>query len=165
MNSLPDKSRKHPRHFPIIPWQGNRRHIYFVTLCTDKRKAILAFPDVHALFDDVIHTTEGWWVSQYLIMPDHIHLFCQPHGDCVIGTDKVRKPSLSAWVKCVKARVSMRWPRPQEQPIWQRDFWDTEIRSERYYQSRWNYVRGNPVRKGLVQKPEDWPYVGACFPR
>ena len=40
-------------------------------------------------------------------------------------------------------------------PIWQRSFFD----HERYAQ-KWNYVRENPVRAGLVNNPNKWPYSG-----
>ncbi|MBP7142414.1 MAG: transposase [Opitutaceae bacterium] len=137
---------------------------YFVTLCTHQRKPILAFPDTHALIDAAFRDVKGWWISQYLIMPDHIHFVCHPRGPYMDGSRDTVPKQLSQIITFVKARISSRWPRPAEQPIWQRDFWDTEIRSERHHQSRWNYIRGNPVRKGLVKEPEDWPYLGECAP-
>ena len=45
-------------------------------------------------------------------------------------------------------------------PIWQRGFFDHLLRSVDSYGQKWNYVRENPVRAGLVAKPEDWPYAG-----
>jgi hypothetical protein len=34
------------------------------------------------------------------------------------------------------------------------------MRSSESYAERWEYVRCNPVRAGLVSKPDDWPYQG-----
>jgi REP element-mobilizing transposase RayT len=48
--------------------------------------------------------------------------------------------------------------------LWQRDFWDTQMRSREHYQEKLSYVRMNPVRKELVVRPEDWPYRGQVFP-
>ena len=45
-------------------------------------------------------------------------------------------------------------------PIWQRGFFDHLLRSAESYGQKWNYVRENPVRAGLVAQPEDWPYAG-----
>jgi putative transposase len=45
-------------------------------------------------------------------------------------------------------------------PLWQRGFFDHLLRSEESYGQKWNYVRENPVRAGLAQNPEDWPYAG-----
>ena len=38
--------------------------------------------------------------------------------------------------------------------------WDTRLRRSESYAEKWGYIRENPMRKGLVTKPEDWPYQG-----
>ena len=38
--------------------------------------------------------------------------------------------------------------------------WDTRLRRSESYQEKWQYVRENPVRKGLVENADDWPYQG-----
>ena len=45
-------------------------------------------------------------------------------------------------------------------PIWQRRFFDHVLRSDESYAEKWNYVRENPVRAGLVKSADDWPYAG-----
>ena len=44
--------------------------------------------------------------------------------------------------------------------LWQRDFWDTQLRHGESYAKKWQYVRANPVRAGLCEVPEDWLYQG-----
>jgi putative transposase len=60
--------------------------------------------------------------------------------------------------------ASRQWPRPAEHPVWQLDFWDTQLRREESYAAKWDYEWRNPVRKGLVARPEDWPYAGEMHP-
>jgi putative transposase len=43
---------------------------------------------------------------------------------------------------------------------WQEGYWDTTIRRSEDLESKWEYVRNNPVRKGLVGNPDDWPFQG-----
>jgi hypothetical protein len=43
--------------------------------------------------------------------------------------------------------------------IWKVGFFDL-LRSNESYSQRWNYVRENPVRAGLVKSAADWPYQG-----
>jgi putative transposase len=43
---------------------------------------------------------------------------------------------------------------------WQPGFFDHLIRNEESYGEKWNYVRDNPVRAGLVTNAYDWPYKG-----
>ena len=44
--------------------------------------------------------------------------------------------------------------------IWQEEFFDIVLRSSESYSQKWNYVRENPVRAGLVKKSDDWPFQG-----
>jgi putative transposase len=52
------------------------------------------------------------------------------------------------------------WPHRSERPIWQRDFFDRQLRSGESYHQKWLYLWENPLRAGLISRPEDWPYQG-----
>jgi len=95
---------------------------------------------------------DSFLVGRYVIMPDHIHLFCAP-AQSLPGY-------LKAWVRYWKSFVSNHWPGGKEGQVWQRDFWDTQMRHGESYGNKWDYVRFNPVRHGLVKKAELWPYQG-----
>jgi putative transposase len=45
-------------------------------------------------------------------------------------------------------------------PFWQADTFDHILRSADSYGLKWDYVRENPVRAGLVARLEDWPWQG-----
>jgi putative transposase len=49
---------------------------------------------------------------------------------------------------------------PKHAPFWQEGFFDHVLRSDESYSQKWNYVRENPVRAGLVKSVEEWPYQG-----
>ncbi|MFP6620829.1 MAG: hypothetical protein VB877_15905 [Pirellulaceae bacterium] len=34
------------------------------------------------------------------------------------------------------------------------------MRNQDVYEDKWEYIRWNPVRHGLVENPEDWPFQG-----
>ena len=40
----------------------------------------------------------------------------------------------------------------------QRDFFDTRLRDGSHFAEKFNYILGNPVRKGLCAEPSEWPY-------
>ena len=42
---------------------------------------------------------------------------------------------------------------------WQRDFFDHRIRHDESLDAKADYIRMNPVRKGLCERPEDWEHV------
>jgi REP element-mobilizing transposase RayT len=150
MRPYQDIGRKHPVHQPIYQ-SGNQAALVFVTVNTHQRKAILANLEAVQTIVGAWTEVDTWLVGRYVIMPDHIHLFCAPRDLTV---------SLKRWIKFWKSVASRRWPFPEEQPIWQLDFWDTQLRRHDSYSEKWDYVWRNPLRKGLVSRPEDWPYAG-----
>lgn len=112
---------------------------------------MLANTEAQHLLLDGWTKADRWLVGRYVIMPDHIHLFCAPRDlNC----------RLKAWITYWKNEVTRQWPRKNEKPIWQREFWDTQLRREESYGNKWEYVRQNPVRAGLVESPDDWPFCG-----
>ena len=92
---------------------------------------------------------DAWAVGRYVLMPDHIHLFCAP-GDRLLPLER--------WVRFWKSGFSRLDPDPMHR--WQSRHWDTRLRREESYDEKWDYVRLNPVRAGLVTRPEDWAYQG-----
>ena len=140
-------SRKYPshgvRHVPGEPT------IIFVTVCTRDRRPWLATETPHDLLRSAWLNATAWLVGRYVIMPDHVHFFAAP-GES--DTDPAR------WIRYWKAAVSRRVNNPDYR--WQKDYWDTRMRSQRLYQEKWDYVRENPVRHGLVAVPDDWPHQG-----
>ena len=97
------------------------------------------------------YTKHNIALGRYVIMPEHIHLF-------VCGPDDF---SLGAWIGSLKQALAKSMGRSRgPHAIWQRGFFDHLLRSDESYGQKWNYVRENPVRAGLVGKAEDWPYAG-----
>jgi len=130
--------------------------IYFLTVATFQRRPILdcssAAEILRAEWSNAL-TRHGWSVGRYVIMPDHIHFFARP-------SDKA-KP-LSDFLRLWKEWTSKRLIRECDfnNPVWQAEFFDHVLRSDENYGAKWAYVRHNPVRAGLVSKPEDWPWQG-----
>lgn len=143
--------RKKPAEQPLFS-TGRRSEIIFVTVCTKAKKHILDARDVHELLIEKWQEADQWAVGRYVIMPDHLHLFCSPAVLEPVGVKK--------WVAYWKSRVASNWPRPEESPIWLPDCWDTQLRKGDNYSAKWEYVRENPVRHGLVERAVDWPYQG-----
>ena len=96
---------------------------------------------------------DGWYVGRFVLMPDHVHLFAAPASDA-----KSRPAWLKSW-KSVSARQIAR-QRNIIPPIWQSDTFDHILRNAESLNMKWKYVFMNPVRRGLVSQPEDWPWAG-----
>ena len=142
-------SRKRPIHLPNVE-RHNQPVILFVSVCTHVRKPVLADDKMHEVLKEVWRKSRQYLVGRYVIMPDHIHLFCAP---AVRDSENV-----SSWAAFWKRLVSREFP--ELKPLWQRDCWDTQLRDANHYDEKWLYVRNNPVRKELVDDSDDWPYQG-----
>ena len=92
-------------------------------------------------------------MGYYLIMPDHLHLFCAPHD---------LRFTLEQWVTFWKRQF--RRIHQQDRCRFQTDAFHHRLRRDENYTEKWNYIRENPLRAGLVQQAEDWPYQGMLNP-
>ena len=130
--------------------------IVFVTACTKDRVRWLATPGCHELLREIWREAAAWRVGRYVIMPDHVHLFASP-------ADQDVSPfvSLEKWMAFWKSLFSKRKGDPGCR--WQSSHWDRRLRRSESYAEKWEYVRDNPVRHGLVERAEDWPFQGELF--
>jgi putative transposase len=143
--SMPE--RKKPGHGVLI--DQSRPTIVFLTVCTKNRAPWLATRENHHTLRQVWQESDAWLVGRYVLMPDHLHLFAAP-GRLEIAFDN--------WVRYWKSRFTMLRLIPSQE--WQTDHWDTRLRSGESYDAKWEYVRNNPVRAGLVKTADEWPYQG-----
>jgi len=132
-----------------VKFIGGQPTVVFDTICTRQKKPWLANDGVHLILVETWKMAQHWLVGRYVVMPDHIHLFAWATED----SDDYEK-----WIRFWKSRVSKKHGRPDDR--WQDNHWDRRMRNEEAYEKKWNYIRDNPVRSGLVNHPDDWPYWG-----
>jgi REP element-mobilizing transposase RayT len=143
--------RKHPAHFPATE-RFNTPIVIFLTVCTKDRKRILANDSAHNALQEAWRQQPSWLVGRYIVMPDHVHLFCAPGESPVVPLER--------WVRFWKSYAAQHWPSKEDAPVWQRHFWDTQLRRGESYTEKWQYVVQNAVRAGLVNDETDWSYQG-----
>jgi REP element-mobilizing transposase RayT len=124
--------------------------LYFVTFATRDRKRIPSLDRAQAVLERYArHAIEKFDVAlgRYVIMPDHVHLFVRGSRDL----------KLSSWIGGLQRVMSVSLA---TSTLWQPGFFDHILRSNESYGEKWNYVRQNPVRAGLVEIADAWPYQG-----
>ncbi|MEZ5276884.1 MAG: transposase [Opitutaceae bacterium] len=144
-----------PKRPPRLKWIfSESRSLYFVTFNTRQRQSILVHSAVHEAFVTFCERghQKGIAVGDYVIMPDHVHLFVAL---------PINGMNLGQWVGALKMALGRTLiDLGQDKPHWQEGFFDRLLRNADSYSEKWDYVRMNPVRKGLCAAPEDWTYQG-----
>jgi hypothetical protein len=67
---------------------------------------------------------------------------------------------LRQWLNGLKRVISVALGATKKNPLWQPGSFDHVLRNDESYSQKWEYVRENPVRAGLVRKADEWPFEG-----
>jgi REP element-mobilizing transposase RayT len=141
-----------PRIPNWLPWE--QETVYFLTFCVVGRKFVLANDLCWTMCLSVFQRLDRWMILSALAMPDHLHVLTAP-------TD--RDASVSAFSKWFKRWFNDAYRTRNSNDSraiwhWQEGCFDRLLRTDESASEKWNYIRQNPVRAGLVKDPDDWPY-------
>jgi REP element-mobilizing transposase RayT len=134
--------------------------INFVTTCTVERRAILACKEITDILIDEwrnAHKRHGWVIGRYVIMPDHTHFFCRAEFDA-----KTLPLFMQKWKQWTRKRAMRELG--LDASLWQEEFFDHLLCSSESYSQKWDYVKENPARAGLVDRSNEWPWQGEIEP-
>jgi len=115
---------------------------------------LLKHRDIAELMADAIDHRQrrgNWQMFEYVLMPTHIHLFCElaPYGMKVILEDFKR------WTGHHTAKLLG----TKDRRFWQREWFDHWSRSDDEDERICAYIRNNPVKAGLTAVYSDWPHA------
>ena len=94
-------------------------------------------------------TREFYYLYAWAIMPNHVHVILQP---------RIELPSAMRWLKGRTGRKANRILGRTGAPFWQNESFDHWVRSDEELLELIEYVEANPVKAGLVQVGEQWPW-------
>ncbi|MGB0767222.1 MAG: REP-associated tyrosine transposase, partial [Phycisphaeraceae bacterium] len=142
----------HQRHLPHWQLGGST---YFVTFRLLKGQ--LPDKDRQLVVDACMHW-HGDRVTVHLVtvMPDHVHLLITPSKKHD-GTYHRLEELLHSIKSYTAHELNKRYKR--EGPLWQQEYFDRIMRDEEEFTEKWNYMQFNPVKAGLVQRPEEYAYT------
>jgi len=133
--------------------------IFFLTLCSFEKRVIFANADFNQEVIKCIKeekTRLGHAVYVYCLMPNHLHLLCSPL-ESKIGVDQL--------VGGLSSRITHKsWNHQFSGKLFQRSFYDHVVRKTQDLQKIAEYILNNPVRKGLVNRWQDYTYCGILDP-
>jgi REP element-mobilizing transposase RayT len=91
----------------------------------------------------------------WVIMPNHVHVMAEMFDKYPIAG------VVKSWKGFTAREANKILGRSGE--FWERDYFDRFVRNEEHYYNAMSYIHMNPVKAGLVEKPEDWPFSSARF--
>jgi len=149
--------------------------LHFVTFSCYRRLPLLGRVSARNLFVKELGRVRqeyGFLLVGYVVMPNHVHvLMSEP-----------KKGTPSTVLQMLKQRVSLRmrkrgrYPTPKAQlplvfptfiadlpQFWQPRFYDFNVFSHKKKKEKLDYMHANPVNRGLVKHPKDWPWSSFSF--
>ena len=91
-----------------------------------------------------------------VVMPDHVHLLLTPLQDeegWPYGSPSILKLIKGASARHINKLLGT------SGPVWQEESFDHVLRSQECLKEKLEYIRQNPVRRGLVNNPEDYRWL------
>lgn len=134
---------------------------FFFTVAAAQRGGKILTDNIHLLRCAYLRTwqEQPFRCDAMVVLPDHIHaVWTLPEGDCDYST-RWRKLK-SRFTRSLGQTMgrSLSKVMKNERGIWQRRFWEHRIRDADDYCHHLEYCRVNPVKHGLVEAAEDWPF-------
>lgn len=132
---------------------------FTVNLAERKRDLLVRHVDVLRGVMRKVKAKHPFEIIAMVVLPDHLHaIWALPAGD----------HDYSLRWNLIKGEFSKALPqdeyirasriRKRERGIWQRRFWEHQIRDEFDLQTHVDYIHINPVKHGYVAQAIDWPY-------
>ena len=134
---------------------------FFFTLTLADRASNLLTTEIDRLRNAYsrVHARYPFETIAICVLPDHLHAIWRlPEGDADFGPRwSLIKRSFSSGLPASKLRSESKVAK-REKGIWQRRFWEHQIRDDLDLQRHVDYVHYNPVKHGLVRQVRDWPH-------
>ncbi len=130
--------------------------LHFITCSCHRRRKLLVLAESRDLFLHVLEEVREQYlftIFGYVVMPEHFHLLI---SEPAVGDPSKVMLSLKQKV-AVRSLPKLRKTETVEQ-FWQRRFYDFNVKTARKEREKLLYMHHNPVKRGLVERPDDWPW-------
>jgi putative transposase len=124
---------------------------HFLTFSCYGRKPLLESAAARSLFErelEAVRRRYGFVVAGYVLMPEPVHLL----------VSEPKNSSLAVALQVLKQQTSRKLKRSADPHFWQPRYYDFNVNSEFKRVEKLRYMHRNPVKRGLVEKPEDWQW-------
>jgi putative transposase len=139
-------------------------HLHFITCSCYRRSPLLGSARARDRFLAILEQTRQGYrfvVVGYVVMPEHIHLLVtEPEVGTPSTVMQVLKQRTARALLAKKKRSDPRqrnlFDRVPHRAFWQARFYDFNVWTTKKRVEKLRYMHRNPVRRGLVESPEQW---------
>ena len=142
-----------PGHLRVLDYRG--LHRYSLTFCTNNRSRLFTSTDVITLVLAQISRAASenqFAITAYCFMPDRLHLLVEGRSD---GSD------CKQFVARAKQYSGFHYSKVSYHVLWQRYGFEHVLRDEELSIVVARYILENPIRAGLVERVEAYPFAGS----
>ena len=150
-------------------------YLYFVTLTIIEKIPILTNSTyIQVLIDNMkfYRAKKNLKIFYYVIMDNHMHLIVSQDGDISKALQcfksytakeilKLLTKDNRKWILQLMKYYKKPYKRESKYQFWQEGNHPQQIFSWKMLRQKVNYIHFNPVKRGLVSKPDDWFYSSA----
>ena len=136
-----------------MPWSLQRfqqaKCLHFLTFSCHHRDPLLSTPHARDVFEHTLEQVRQWYgffICGYVVMPDHVHLLIS----------EPERRTLAQVLQMLKQNTAHMLRTPEGSPFWLPRYYDFNVWSEDKRVEKLRYMHRNPVKRGLVERPEDW---------
>ena len=137
-------------HVKPVRYQ-NQHCLHFITFSCYQRMKLLDSVAARDTFEQELERIRRWYgcfVTGYVVMPEHVHLLIS----------EPERSKLSVVIQMLKQITSQQLRSKHLPRFWQVRYYDFPVWSEAKCIEKLRYIHRNPVKRGLVQRPEDWKW-------
>ena len=123
---------------------------HFITFSCYRRLPYLADPAAKTAVEQVLERTRARHnarIYAYVLMPEHVHLLINETFNVTLAT----------FLKSLKQETSRQLKAGRDH-FWQARYYDFNVFTPDKFSEKLQYIHRNPVTRGLVARPEDYPW-------
>jgi len=137
-------------HVKPVRYQ-HQRCLHFITFSCYRRMPLLDTSAAKETFERTLERVRVWYacyIAGYVVMPEHVHLLIS----------EPEHSRLSVVIQMLKQFTSQKLHDPRLLRFWQIRYYDFPGWSAAKRIEKLRYMHRNPVKRGLVERPEDWKW-------
>jgi len=126
---------------------------YSLTKCTAPEVSLTYDPQIANLLIETffwMDSQKRFSLGAFVIMPDHYHIVI------ILNAQNTLSAEMKSMGSFTSREINKALGRTGQ--LWKKGYYDRAIRKTEDIKEIFDYIHNNPVRKGLVDHPDKWPY-------